>query len=305
MINPQSLTEQLLFSTIKINTNNGSGTGFLFYFKDGENQYPVIITNKHVVEGADIINLSLHIGENGKPTNDNLIIDYQINWIKHPKYDLCCAFFNPLVEWCKTQFGKEIFYRTFQEENIWSNIKLNDLKAMEDIVMIGYPTGLWDEAHNLPLFRKGVTSSHPALNFNGKSEGVIDAACFPGSSGSPVCILNEGSYVDKLNNTIMGNVRFSLLGVLYAGPVYDAEGNINVREIPTKQEVFSSTHIMINLGYYIKASEILELKKEVLNFVKSGNKLIRKNLLRNLKKIIYLKLKDELIVIKTKLFENF
>ena len=265
MINPQSLTEQLLFSTVKINTKTGSGTGFFFSFKNKDSLIPVIITNKHVVQGANSVNLVLHINEKGKPSEENITVEYSTTWINHPIYDLCCTIFQPLVEQCKTNMKKEVFYTPFMEENIWNMKQLEELKTLEDIVMIGYPTGLWDEVHNLPLFRKGVTSTHPAINFNGKKEGVIDAACFPGSSGSPVCILNEGSYVDKFNNTNMGTVRFALLGILYAGPIFDVEGKIVVKEIPTKHEAFSNTQLMINLGYYIKAEQIIELKKEVIN----------------------------------------
>jgi len=267
MINPQAITEKLLFSTVKINSNSGTGTGFIFHFMNEGNLYPVIITNKHVVKNSDVINITLHISEQGKPTDENISINYQAVWIEHPIYDMCCTFFQPVVEHYKKQFNKDVFYIPLSENEIWSNNKLEELKTMEEIVMIGYPTGLWDQVHNLPLFRKGITSTHPAIDFNGEKKGVIDAACFPGSSGSPICILNEGSYVDKFNNTNMGTIRFCLLGVLFAGPILDAEGKIIIREIPTKQEVFSTTQLMINLGYYIKASEILELKKEVLKVV--------------------------------------
>jgi V8-like Glu-specific endopeptidase len=269
MISPHAVTEKLLFSTVKINTKNGTGTGFFFQFTIDGNQYPVVITNKHVVENSEVVNLTLHVADSGNPTDENLAINYKTDWIQHLKYDMCCTFFQPVIEHFKQQFRKDVFYIPLTENEIWSNNKLEELKTMEEIVMIGYPTGLWDEVHNLPLFRKGVTSTHPAIDFNGKKEGVIDAACFPGSSGSPVCILNEGSYVDKNNNTNMGTTRFSLLGILYAGPIFDAKGQIVVKEIPTRQKAFSSTQLMINLGYYIKASEVLELKKEVIKVISS------------------------------------
>ena len=33
--------------------------------------------------------------------------------------------------------------------------------------MIGYPNGLWDEKHNLLIFRSGIAASHPAMVENG------------------------------------------------------------------------------------------------------------------------------------------
>jgi hypothetical protein len=271
MITPHAITEKLLFSTVKINTQNGSGTGFFFEFTYEGSRIPVLITNKHVIEASREISLNLHVADNNQPTDENVDVSYSPHWIKHPKYDLCCAFFQPLIEHCKTKLNKMIYYIPLDESIIWNKQQLSELKTMEDIIMVGYPIGLWDDVHNLPIFRKGITSSHPSVPFKGDNIGLIDAACFPGSSGSPICILNEGGYVDKFNNTTLGPTRFGLIGILYAGPTYDTQGKIIVQDIPTKQEVYSTTSVMINLGYYIKASEIFTLKNEVIKFIKGFN----------------------------------
>lgn len=59
--------------------------------------------------------------------------------------------------------------------------------------MLGYPIGLADARNNYPIFRKGYTAAHPAVDFNEDGIGLVDMACFPGSSGSPIYILNEGN----------------------------------------------------------------------------------------------------------------
>ena len=46
---PESISEQLMFNTVRLETESGMGTGFFYNFKVGENIYPTIITNKHVV----------------------------------------------------------------------------------------------------------------------------------------------------------------------------------------------------------------------------------------------------------------
>lgn len=38
------------------------------------------------------------------------------------------------------------------------------------------------------FFRRGITATNINFDYNGKKEFVIDAACFPGSSGFPVFI---------------------------------------------------------------------------------------------------------------------
>src|SRR3954471_785314 len=86
------------------------------------------------------------------------------------------------------------FIRSIDPSIIPSDAQLQELSAVEEILMIGYPNGLWDAVNNYPLIRRGVTASHPAVDFdvNGVPTTVIDAACFPGSSGSPVVLHNAG-----------------------------------------------------------------------------------------------------------------
>jgi hypothetical protein len=95
------------------------------------------------------------------------------------------------------------------------------------------------------------------MNFCGKNITVIDAACFPGSSGSPVLIINEGMYTSK-TGTVIGN-RIILLGILYSGPVMSAKGQIEVREIPTARRPIAETEIPVHLGYTVKAREIFSI----------------------------------------------
>jgi len=49
-----SVVEQLLFSTVRIDTRTsdgaaGSGTGFIYIHESGGDLVPVVVTNKHVV----------------------------------------------------------------------------------------------------------------------------------------------------------------------------------------------------------------------------------------------------------------
>ena len=269
MIKPQTISEQLLYSTIRLQTDQGVGTGFIFMFQTKNKQaIPVIITNKHVIDNnnKEKIRFFLHIKENESPAGSYMEVEYIADWVFHNNstIDLCCMPLAPLLHNIKEKRSKEIFFIPITEDIIWSNEKLNELQAVEDVLMIGYPIGLFDKENNLPLVRKGITASHPAINYDGKSMGVIDMSCFPGSSGSPIFILNDNGYSDKKGNMFIGRKRIILLGILYAGPTLDIEGDIEVEEIPTQQKVISNTKIMINLGYYIKAKEILDLKKQIL-----------------------------------------
>lgn len=268
MIKPQTISEQLLFTTIRLQTEQGVGTGFIFNFQSEDGKIiPVIITNKHVINNTEKKNVKifLHVKDNNLPSGNSVEINYDTNWVFHSNknIDLCCTVFAPLLNQIKEKLLKDIFYTSVSENLIWTNIKLEELNAVEDVLMIGYPTGLFDKKNNLPLIRKGITSLHPALEYNGDAIGVIDMSCFPGSSGSPIFIVNDSSYFDKNGSMILGRKRIVFLGVLFGAPTYTAEGSIGIKEIPTQQKFISINQTMINLGYYVKAREILSLKNEV------------------------------------------
>ena len=96
---------------------------------------------------------------------------------------------------------------------------------------------------------------------------MIDAACFPGSSGSPVFLANIGSYLDGEGGICMGN-RIAFLGTLYAGPQQTVTGEIKIIEIPTVNTPIPITAIPINLGLVISASKTLDFEpimKDAIN----------------------------------------
>jgi hypothetical protein len=87
---------------------------------------------------------------------------------------------------------------------------------------------------------------------------MIDAACFPGSSGSPVFLFNIGGWASKQGGMVIGGARIKLLGALYAGPQHTATGEIQIVNVPTQQTPVAISRIPNNLGLIIKAQRILE-----------------------------------------------
>lgn len=267
MIKPQTISEQMLYSTVRIEASNGAtGTGFFFHFSfPGNKIVPVIVTNKHVINNnkKEKVKFFVHTKNGSAPANKNISIVFETDWYFHPSQDLCFCFIAPFLQELKTQKNEEAFYFPVTEDLIWSDKKLEELSAIEDIVMVGYPNGLWDQKNNLPLFRRGITASHPATDFNNKNIGAVDMACFPGSSGSPIFIFNENGYSDKKGTLYLGARRLIFLGILFQGPQFNAKGELVIEDIPTQQKVSAITPMMINLGYYIKGEEILTFKPEI------------------------------------------
>ena len=163
----------------------------------------------------------------------------------------------------------KLFHQHFDKSLIPTVAQLKELDSVEDIIMIGYPNALWDEVNNIPLVRKGITATPAWLDFNGKKEFVIDAACFPGSSGSPVLICNIGNVKDKFGGIQFGINRIYLLGLLYGGPQQTIEGEICVKTVPdATQTPYALSSIPNNLGYVIKSERILELSEYILTKIK-------------------------------------
>jgi hypothetical protein len=269
-----STSEALSYSTVRIeceykNGSKGSGTGFFFKIKEDnlKNRFvPILITNKHVIKDsvkgeliitkADAENCPLdtqHFHAN--------IIDFESSWRNHPddEVDLCAM---PVAEIRKeaTRKGEKIFYIPLDKSVIPSSQNLDEFSALEDIFMIGYPDNIWDFVNNKPIFRKGITAIHPKYDYCGKKWTVIDMACFPGSSGSPVFIYNETGYSDKFGNVTFGQSRFILLGILFAGPQHSIEGDIFINNLPITNGPKVISRIPNNLGYIIKSERILELE---------------------------------------------
>ena len=61
-----------------------------------------------------------------------------------------------------------------------------DIQASDDVLVIGYPRGFYDQANLYPIVKAGIIASRWGAHFGGKPYFLIDAKLFPGSSGSIV-----------------------------------------------------------------------------------------------------------------------
>ena len=269
------IMEQLTHSTVRIETvlHDGrgcTGTGFYMNFLQNENSaIPVIVTNKHVIKDASIGKFHVTFAKaDGLPDTGNhqqfAFDDFENQCIKHPdpEIDLAVFIIGPLLNKLK-ESGKNLFYMPLRTELIPKDEDRQSYSFMEEIVMIGYPNGIWDEKNNLPVIRKGITATHPNISWNGKPDFLTDIASFPGSSGSPVFLANIGSYMDSQGRTFMGCNRIRLLGVHRAGAMHTASGEIKIVTAPTSNIPVPITQIPNNIGVVINSKEILGLEEEV------------------------------------------
>lgn len=267
LTNPTTISERILFATARIEARGGdgatraTGSGFFFGFQFERGVVHVIVTNKHVVNGAVSIRTVIHV-RNPDGSVRLKTVDLSIaNRLDHPRSDVDVCLL-PCSELFASTSDPGLI-TVLDESLIKADSTLLGLSAMEDAVMVGYPTGLYDEKHNFPILRRGTTASHPGVDFNGAPVGILDLACFPGSSGSPVLILNETAFGDKATGQLMHGARLWLLGIAFQIPVWNANGKIVMREIPAAVVPTSVTGIPIHITYYIKAKVLADFRSMI------------------------------------------
>ncbi len=277
MPNPISVSEKMLYCTVPIRlivndrTVSTASSFFFNYSTTNGKQVTILVTNRHFVENVNNINdinyslltkkieieITTHFqdGTNG-------VSRHIVEWFLHPTEDLAFCFWNPIGNRITRTSFKSVYLLTLDESIVPTQSQLDDLSALENVVMIGYPNNLYDETNNLPLLRNGSTSSHPAFDFNGKKQALVDMACIPGSSGSPVFILDEGIYIQKGKGSTIGE-RVYFLGIenmspMQHSPIYEKV----LVEGKEKHQQSTSNYVLnyINLGYYIKSSEMAAFK---------------------------------------------
>jgi hypothetical protein len=261
-------------------SHSAFGTGYFYAFQppsSGAGFIGAIITNKHVVEGSDRLEAMLQIMPAGTEIKENgsapgersfecKVPSLQKFVVPHPdpSIDLCAILIGPIINSIPTGF----YLKAVWVSKHWHvpTGEVEHLRPIESIVMVGYPNGLWDEVNNRPVIRRGLTASHALLNWNGARQFMIDAACFGGSSGSPVFLYEDG--LVRTGQGYSPGTKALFLGTLWGGPTVDAAGRLEARAIPTATESIPVIRLMMNLGFVVHAAAASELEDPVAERVK-------------------------------------
>jgi Trypsin-like peptidase domain len=239
------------------NSGPNPGTAFLLDLQLCEDRVePVLVTCRHIVESCSQCSIYVSILENGKRSGMPREIPLPSGvseWAAHPDpaIDLAALPIRTHLEFAEKGIGLPLCRPAISQEMIADAAYLEEMDFAEEVLVIGYPNALWDAANNLPLFSKGLAATHPGMDFNGRPEFIIDAASFPGSSGSPV--FSYRSVKERANDP-------KLLGVLYAGEMFPIEGKIVIRRKPEAEEDDVRLQIPMNFTRVIRASKLLDFR---------------------------------------------
>ncbi len=197
-MNLKHFEEQVFFAAVRIVTptadgvGDSVGTGFLYQspLPDmPERSVTLLISNRHVLKNpSGAISLVFHkkdVATDRPKLGETFTVSdksYEGVFCGHPdqEVDLACINISVIT---RPEHG--VFYRNLTSE-LLPTFTEDQLVPGIDVYFVGYPENRFDVKHNLPIMRRGYIASIPKVDFNGRSEFLIDAQVFPGSSGSPV-----------------------------------------------------------------------------------------------------------------------
>jgi hypothetical protein len=263
--------EQLYFTTVRLETEgasiSGVGTAALVSHQtenmvDTDENYTFLVTNKHVIEGAEIGRFFFtRKDEGGNPRLGNqfniVISDFEQRWTGHPSADVDIAVM-PVGDILNTaRRMDDIFLVAIPSTMIPTQETLAQLDAVEDVTFVGYPNGLFDRKNLLPVVRRGTLASPPDVDYDGLPAFIVDASVFPGSSGSPVFIFGP-SIRHRAEEGLRYSQRAIFLGVVSSVFFMNTSGEIEFAPIPTSFRASFSVAQMIDVGFAFRSSTVLE-----------------------------------------------
>ena len=148
------MVEQVKAGVVRIDTNSGSGTGFIFETTNRGGAY--VVTNYHVIEGSNLVNVRV----NDATTYSATVLGYDA-YQDLAVLEICCGSFRPLEFSAST-----------------------DVKAGTEVIAIGYPLDISGAA----TVTRGIIS---AVRYNSSYRSWIiqtDAPINFGNSGGPLLL---------------------------------------------------------------------------------------------------------------------
>lgn len=265
------LSDQITLATVRISTalpenKKRIGTGFFYHAGRVEGlPLSLIVTNKHVVAGVGDVTFHTAVADSaGMPTvggNDAITLGREVLdqvLVNHPdpEVDLCGVITWPFIAAMK-QNGNRLSHRHLNESSVATPDEINEMSAIEDVILVGYPAGFWDQTNNRPIARRGITATHARLSYNGRAEFLIDAPSFPGQSGSPVFLYRPELHMKGEEFVITSLPR--LIGVLAEAPVHTEEVSIHNAFALSDKGATAQFDLPLNLGTVLHARRVTEL----------------------------------------------
>jgi hypothetical protein len=252
-----------------------TGTGFFYQVAHPTTNLAkvLIVTNKHVVRGCNFVQFVLSsapsvadLNAEHQPvgrTDRNVVWPLAGNLLSHPEADVdLCAVDITVPYGQLLQAGRQM--RSMCVNSTWvpSATDYQNLRDIEQVLVVGYPIGLWDAHNNMPIARRGTTATHPRARYEGRRNFLIDVAAFPGSSGSPV-FTYESPMFRQPDGSLSPGTKVSFVGVVWGVIERAVTGELRAVEIPSAITQVPIVQASLNLAIALHSDTILEIDKIV------------------------------------------
>jgi hypothetical protein len=276
-INKLRLSLLLSLSTVRIvarfpNRKPIVGTGFFYLCSTEYGDVECLVTCRHVVADASDASFVFHRWPTGAP-NDGEQLPVNLSslgkaWVPHPNEELDLVAFPmpPLSAILRDIHGVAYKALAFGPGNAPDAEASKSIVAGDEVVMVGYPTGLWDEANGMPIFRRGSLATHLAFDYQKAPAFVVDIQALPGSSGSPIVLFSE-EWFDQPGAAMNALPHLKLLGVLGEDHLFRDTGIVTS---PTGDPsgLATSMELHAGLGIATKAAELRHFAIPVAEFLR-------------------------------------
>jgi hypothetical protein len=193
----------------------GASSGFFYYYSGSL----FLITARSLVAPdsglpADELRLRLHLDLEEYSQHEEyvvpLVIDGEQQWLEHPTLGarvdvIAVALDNEDVE-------SRFLVRAF---SILDQVPRDlELPLGEDVLVVGFPEGQYDEVHNLPIVRRASVASVYPVPFQGRPIGLIDGNLPDETVGAPV--VTKGSPVVRKQDgqsSVVDQGEYYLVGI--------------------------------------------------------------------------------------------
>lgn len=186
--------ETILTAVTQIATFSGSlgltnATGF--YFRNGQRLF--LVTNRHVLRDEatghrpDAVEILLHPDPANLAFNQRLwlpLYDPQGNPLWREARDSAGSVDVVTLPLDVRQFPRRCLYTAFTQGNLPSD--LSQVEVGTSVRVVGFPLGVHDTLHVLPVMRHAIIASSFGFRFDGMGYFLTDSLLHRGASGSPV-----------------------------------------------------------------------------------------------------------------------
>jgi hypothetical protein len=158
------------------------------------------------------------------------------------------------LERAARDLGVQLYYHAIDSQRIPDAATVRGFDALEDVLFVGYPSGVWDQVNLMPILRRGTTATPLELEFEGaqaipdRRRRVSRIERQPGIRGAGRSAPSTG------RRGAHHLVRWG-----HSGGVFPRRGQPAPGPVPAQTQAQSIGAEMIDLGLVIKSESVREL----------------------------------------------